>query len=639
MWVLLPLISILLTINLLERKSIHFLNDTRLSIVVTLIFHAAFVFISTELFSLFNAINNITIKFAWSLVVVTLAIITLKFKPEIPNKSSLKFRKYFRDHRLITITTLVIIFGSLLTCFFAYPNTWDSMTYHLPRVVHWMQNENVNHYPSHIDRQLGLSPLGEYCFLHLKLLSSYDPFLNLVQWLSMTGSVITMSLIAKAAGGKKRMQLITAFLTAAIPMGILQSNSTQNDYVVSFFIAAGILFLFKCLKNNFTFADSILFMLCCCLAVASKGTAFVFLLPIVFIWLVVAVINLRYKIFKPLTAGIVLISIFCLPQFIRNIQTFGSPLGADYQLANEAYGISPTLSNMSKNMAIHLRTPFPEINTGIENATIAFNNLIGINVQSGKYNWRSTPPFQVGYFSTHEDSAGNFLHVLLFVFSFILFLLNKKIRANKQINMLLLITVVMYILFSTILKWQIWNCRLQLPMFIIMTPFLAYAVNVLFPKKILYLLLSLFTISACLFLFVNQSRMWFGKENIFTTNATAQYFNNNDKLKKPFVEITDSIKKDKIQKIGLVTSGDAWQYPFSVLMQKIPEFEIQQVMVQNESNRYESMEPFVSFKPDAIIFNNYEGDTTDHFFYKNETYNLIYQYENWMLFQRAISTE
>ena len=43
----------------------------------------------------------------------------------------------------------------------APPNTWDSMTYHMPRVEHWIENRNVEPYPTHILRQLSLGPGAE----------------------------------------------------------------------------------------------------------------------------------------------------------------------------------------------------------------------------------------------------------------------------------------------------------------------------------------------------------------------------------------------------------------------------------------------------------------------------------------------
>lgn len=635
MWVLLPLISILLTADLLSKNHARIFGNVRTSFITSLIFHAGFVFISTEILSVFNMINAINIKLLWTFIVLSLSIYIIRKRPDASERNGSNIKKYFGENNLISYATIFIILISLITCLFAYPNTWDSMTYHLPRVMHWIQNGNVDHYPTHNDRQLGLSPLGEYCDLHIKLLSSYDPLLNLVQWTFMVVSVITSSLIAKECGGKKRMQIITAFLTAAIPMGILQSNSTQNDYVVGFFIVCSLLFLIKSIKNNFSINNSFLFIICCCLAVTAKGTAFVFLLPVAIIWVILALIKLKFKIIKPALIALLLVSIFCLPQFIRNTKTFNSPLGADYKLSNEAYGIAPTLSNMSKNVAIHLKTPVPKFNKFIENIVIGFNDLININVQSKKYNWSFTPPFQVSYISTQEDSAGNFLHVILFIGSFLVILFNNKLRKNKDIQLLLLIAVLMFISFSTLLKWQIWNCRLMLPLFLVATPFLAFFVQTISSKLLLYSILFLFFCSSCLFLFVNASRMWFGPESIFTSSATDQYFNNNDKLKIPFVEITDMIQESAAKKIGLITSGDAWQYPFWILMQQKEELEIQQIMVKNASAKIESAYPYRTFIPDVIISNTINNTDTLSLPYQNSIYILVYKNENWSLYKNA----
>ena len=44
----------------------------------------------------------------------------------------------------------------------AYPNNWDSMTYHLTRVEHWMQRQTVIHYATNNVRQVSQPPLAEY---------------------------------------------------------------------------------------------------------------------------------------------------------------------------------------------------------------------------------------------------------------------------------------------------------------------------------------------------------------------------------------------------------------------------------------------------------------------------------------------
>ena len=116
----------------------------------------------------------------------------------------------------------------------AAPNNWDSMTYHMSRVAHWIQNGGVAHYPTTIDRQLFLSPWAEFAILQFQGLTGGDRWANLIQWASMVGCMCCASLIAKQLGGKWSVQLSTAAIVAAIPMGILQSSTTQNDYVTAF---------------------------------------------------------------------------------------------------------------------------------------------------------------------------------------------------------------------------------------------------------------------------------------------------------------------------------------------------------------------------------------------------------------------
>src|SRR5207249_6489341 len=127
-----------------------------------------------------------------------------------------------------------IVTLTAVTAFLSPPNNYDSMTYHMSRVVHWIQDRNVSFYPTHITRQLYMNPWVEFAIMHLQILSGGDRFANFVQWFSMIGSLIGVSLLAKQFGGDLHTQLLAAVFAGTIPMGILQSSSTQNDCAVSF---------------------------------------------------------------------------------------------------------------------------------------------------------------------------------------------------------------------------------------------------------------------------------------------------------------------------------------------------------------------------------------------------------------------
>src|SRR5262249_57456554 len=52
--------------------------------------------------------------------------------------------------------------------------TGDSLTYHLARIMHWMQDRGVAHYPTHNCRQNELAPWSEFATVTLHLLWGND---------------------------------------------------------------------------------------------------------------------------------------------------------------------------------------------------------------------------------------------------------------------------------------------------------------------------------------------------------------------------------------------------------------------------------------------------------------------------------
>ena len=131
---------------------------------------------------------------------------------------------------MIIMTTLAAL------AVIAPPNNWDSQTYHMARVAHWIQNGSVNHYPTTIARQLYLGPWSEFAVLQFQMIAGSDRWANLVQWMAMVGSAIGASLVTERLGGARAAQLCAAAVTIAIPMGILQATSTQTDYVTAFWV-------------------------------------------------------------------------------------------------------------------------------------------------------------------------------------------------------------------------------------------------------------------------------------------------------------------------------------------------------------------------------------------------------------------
>ncbi|MEM7552630.1 MAG: glycosyltransferase family 39 protein, partial [Cyanobacteria bacterium P01_A01_bin.84] len=265
------------------------------------------------------------------------------------------------------------------------------MTYHMSRVIHWMQNRSVAHYPTYIVRQVDTPPLAGFIITHLQILSGSDRFANLVQWFSMLGSLVAVSLVAKKLGANLYGQLISAFVCLTIPMGLLQASSTQNDYVVSFWLACFIYYtitFLSNLSNKISKNPSKVFNLGASLglAILTKATAYIYAFPF-FVWLSISIFrekNLRL-LKKLIIVGLITISINIF-HWYRNFIIWGTPLGVSGNITkNELFTLSAILSNCIRNISLHLITVNQHLNKLLETLIIlVHDNLLDINISDSR---------------------------------------------------------------------------------------------------------------------------------------------------------------------------------------------------------------------------------------------------------------
>jgi len=164
------------------------------------------------------------------------------------------------------------------------PTTWDAMSYHLSRVEHWVQNKTIAYYPTNIPRQDSYPPGAEWVLLHLRILSAGDYFARSLQCLAMMASTIGVSLIARLLGSGVTGQCLAALMSACLPMGILQSTSTQNDYVVTMWLVSFVYFILNAIKNPRPL-QILLAAFSLGLAFLTKGYAYLYALPFLIYWL------------------------------------------------------------------------------------------------------------------------------------------------------------------------------------------------------------------------------------------------------------------------------------------------------------------------------------------------------------------
>ena len=173
------------------------------------------------------------------------------------------------------ITILLLIQGIIYP-----PNNWDSMTYHMARVAHWVMNESIEPYPTHIYRQIYQPPLSEWIIAQVCILNKADYFANAVQLFFLLATLGVLNQIMLQFNTSNKTRIWASIIAFTTPSVFMQATSTQNDIVVAFFLLSSILFFIRYF-NESTVKNALLIGLAIGLAIITKGTAFVYLIPII----------------------------------------------------------------------------------------------------------------------------------------------------------------------------------------------------------------------------------------------------------------------------------------------------------------------------------------------------------------------
>lgn len=474
MWLLLLFIfNAFLSIKVFSKYS------WRLSFCLSLQLFAFLSWFCVESLGFFNAIGFRECLVFWSFFTLILIIYNYRQRTRLHKFDFANFRSNKFVFSIILIFALTFLSGILYA-----PNTIDSTVYHLTRIEFWLQHRNVNYFATQTDRMLYQPPLAEYMILQFRVLQDSDTFSFVIQWIFSLGSCVAVSLLAEIAGTNRKTQYLSFFIAGSIPMVILQSSSTQNDVVVSFFILMTAYFMLKNLKENQT-STAILSGFSIGQAILTKGTAYVFLFPICMYWGITKLVKVYKKEIKflPQLAYLALLFVpfllICGAFYYRNFVLIGSPLGVSKELFyvynNQSHSLPSFLSVIFRNISLHFSVPGVHL---MAEKFIYFlhDSILHLNVNDPA---TSFTPFDLPMLGMTEDNAGNFLHFMLFVPALIVVFKSN----NTTLKAIAIFGLISFLLFSFQIKWQIWHSRLHIPIFLLMSiPIAFYLAEVKFSR-------------------------------------------------------------------------------------------------------------------------------------------------------------
>jgi len=464
----------------------------------------------TEVMGGLGYLSRLPMVAAWAVVnlvlLVALAIAHTRL-PRLISRMNLMPRLKVTKGILIAGISVYCL-GTLVTALVSAPNSFDAMTYHLPRVMHWIQSGSLAHYPTPILRQLHQSPWSEYALLNLQLLHGSDALANCVQWAAYCGCLVTVSLIAVELGAKPRGQLLAALVAATVPMAVLQASGTQTDCIASFWSSVLVLSLLQYRRRpDRTAAMSI--AASAALAALTKPTTGLFVMPFILSYAWSLIRNLDRRRIAQTALIIAMVIGVNAPHWSRNAALFHSPLGpgseganGTYKYTNDLFAPSVLVSNILRNTAIHLNT-VPAVDNAVERIVFSAHELLGLDTSDERTTWTWTA-FSMSGLSLNEGSAGNPLHLCMALVAAVAVAATPR-PPKSQIGRYWGQCLASYLLFCLILRWQPWHSRLHLPLFVLVAPVTAIGLGKL-PERTLCPIVCLIVLCSLPYLLFNPTR-------------------------------------------------------------------------------------------------------------------------------------
>lgn len=636
---------------------VAFYRDTdqsfRRSLISAAMLAFLFIAISTEVLGLSNLINRFAVTGAWIMFNAALAAIWFKLK----SIHDITFRSVARRwldgthhfyNEIGPWTTAMLVVLSAITgvvAIVAIPNNQDSLSYHLSRLGYWIQQGNVAHYASHIERSISFSPFSEYVHLHSFLLSGSERYFQLLQWGCLLGILAFISMIiqlfSKSPVPRVAALRIGLCFAATLPIVVLESMTTQNDLVVAFFILATAFFVFDYIQNNLL-ASLYLIPLCCASGMMTKGTFLFYVLPFGCYLFVVMLRNrqpsLRKHIAGFVAASLILTLALNVPYWYRTNEIFGSPVGTiSSGNQNTFTGPADYISSVGKHVFLHLGfvSPGNRYNDFLLGQLKSLHAAMGIPLDVPRLGM----PFKMNKLNFNEDFAHNFFGIWLIFLSIPLLFFARLPKAAKWYGLL---TFLSFLIFCFFISYQTYGSRLHIPFFLLAAPVIGITYGYVLPAWSAKLLPFLLWVAALPFALLSSahpllSTKWFFEE-IFPPINSALHLNirvdaANLNLKQESVlhanpgrlfwgehwpgaeALLQQVNALNPKKIGFIFTEASFDYAYQFLLRK-PGREFAHVLVGNASGTLEDP----AFQPDVIIAEKSEGRTLK---YHEKNYRLV----------------
>jgi hypothetical protein len=475
---------------------------------------------------------------------------------------------------VLGVALAVLYLAELVIALVSPPNNWDSQTYHLPKVEHWVRQHDVAFFATAIDRQVGLAPGAEYLLLHLRLLTGGDALYNLVQWSAGLGCALAVSRVAAQLGGGRVAQLVTAFVAGTAPMVVLESTSTQTDLAVAAWVACVATLVLDELRRRTPLRGVALLGAAAGLTALTKATGVLGAAPLLLIWLVA---QLRQRPVRAL-ASAALLGVVALvlagPYLYRTTQTFGSPLGPAHEtelVSMQRHDPISIFINVLRIGYSVAETPYRPLDRAAVGGITATARGLGVDPSDPEITFFNAT-FPTETWQPDEDRAAFPVQAGLVLLGAAILLVRR--RSAGTVRLYAGAFWLAALLHVTTVKWQPWGNRLLLFLLVLGAPlaglWLAPALARARTRRVAAWAATIaLAVGGCAgFLAVGYGwpRRLVGTGSVFTESRTAQRFNRRPRWAADYVWAAGAVRASGAHRVGLVQGEDTWEYPWWILL-------------------------------------------------------------------------
>ncbi|WP_327033526.1 glycosyltransferase family 39 protein [Micromonospora ureilytica] len=509
--------------------------------------------------------------------------------------------------RLLAGTVGGLVLVELLVALLAEPNNFDSQTYHLPKVEHWVAQGDLDFWPTAIHRQVTIPPGAEYLLLHLRLLTGGDHLHNLVQWAAGVVCLLVAARITAQLGGGRRAQLLTAFVLATTPMVVLQATSTQTDLICAAWVACAATLALDGLRRRTGWGTLLGLGAATGLTAVTKTSGLIAVGPLLLLW-GLAQLRLaqtdRSAPTGPAAAGggrrswpigglartvggsvliLVVAAVVVGPFLARVTAEFGHPLGPPRlreSIPMERHDPASIVVNALRIGHTAFDTPLAPLRRAGADVIISGAEAIGVDPQDRAITFgRELFPEPAWY--PDEDRVAFPLAGALAVIGAVIALARPRRIAPERAGSVRAYAVVVLtavLLHTAMIKWQPWGNRLLLYAVVLAVPLAGLWLDALLRNRargrrsvatvVAVSVLAASALAGVLALSYGFPRRLVGSGSVFTTSDWDTRFLRRPQWADEFRWAATAVQDSGARRIGLVQQNDNWEYPWWLLLRQ-----------------------------------------------------------------------